>query len=76
MYQVLKENYHRRESIIIIIIIIIIVVIIIIVLGVHVAQSVQLLRHELDKLFLSEARLFAPQNPSSGSGDNPVYLFT
>ena len=52
-------------------------IIIIIVLGVGVAQSVKLLRHELEKLFLSEAKvLFSPQEPSNGSGDKPVYLFT
>ena len=55
----------------------IIIIIIIIVLGVGVAQSVKLLRHELEKLFLSEAKvLFSPQEPSNGSGDKPVYLFT
>ena len=44
-----------------IIINIIIIIIIIIVLRVGVAQSVKLLRHELDKLFLSEARV--PPSP-------------
>jgi hypothetical protein len=71
LHQILKENYYRTESIIIIIIIIIIknyiteyiiIIIIIITLGVSVNQSVQLLRHKLDKLFLSEARGLPPKS--------------
>jgi len=62
---------HRTEFIVVVIIVVFVVV----VLGVGVAQSVKLLRHELEKLFLPEARVLSPQEPSSNSGDNPMYLF-